>query len=188
MARQHGYEYIWIDTCCIDKSSSAELSEAINSMFKWYETSGLCLVFLADFTESSGLDPDSLSKSRWFTRGWTLQELLAPPEVKFYDFNWTFVGDRSIRSILSDFSIGTRMNWDSDRRTTREEDTSYSLLGIFDVNMPLMYGEGGSKAFRRLRNEIIRTSTNDQSIVGWGAEADQNRHSSVLAHHPMHSG
>ncbi|KAH7089713.1 hypothetical protein FB567DRAFT_618970 [Paraphoma chrysanthemicola] len=153
-AADDGIQYFWVDTCSIDKSSSAELSEAINSMYH----------------------------CKWFTRGWTLQELIAPPEVVFYSKEWTYIGARSElvveltaitgidRRVLrgahpSICSIADRMFWAAKRTTTREEDIAYSLLGIFDINMPLLYGERG-KAFLRLQEEIIKVS-DDQSVFAW---------------------
>jgi Heterokaryon incompatibility protein (HET) len=189
IALQDGYGYVWIDTCCIDKKSSAELSEAINSMFRWYSESGECIAYLSDVP--SDLSGDELEKhfraSRWFTRGWTLQELLAPQKLHFYDKNWKFIGDRQqwkrvmceITEIHEDaltgdltrikrYSIAQKMSWASRRNTTRAEDVAYSLLGIFDVNMPLLYGEG-NKAFIRLQEQIIKDS-DDQTIFCWNAE------------------
>ncbi|KAI8963150.1 HET-domain-containing protein [Daldinia sp. FL1419] len=178
-AQKDGLQYLWCDTNCIDKSSSAELSEAINSMFAWYRDSVVCYAYLWDVQEGI----DTFAKSRWFTRGWTLQELLAPSKVLFFDYHWTVIGDRgelagmisSItrihidalrdRSTIYSYSIAQRMSWAADRETTRSEDTAYCLLGIFDINMPLLYGEG-SKSFVRLQREIIKVS-NDQSILAW---------------------
>ncbi|RYP31989.1 hypothetical protein DL767_005434 [Monosporascus sp. MG133] len=179
VAKDSGHGYIWIDTCCIDKTSSAELSEAINSMFKWYERASVCLAFLSDL-----LDRKDLASCRWFTRGWTLQELLAPHQLEFYNSKWQHVGSRTELSTeisditliesralhcplgepLENFTVYERMRWASERRTTREEDIVYCLLGLFQVNMPLLYGEGESKAFRRLQEEILRDS-NDQTIL-----------------------
>ncbi|RYP41740.1 hypothetical protein DL767_000756 [Monosporascus sp. MG133] len=181
-AKVHGFEYIWVDTNCIDKSSSAELSEAINSMFAWYTFSAVCFVYLSDVAFHYDVDRTMFEDSRWFTRGWTLQELLAPIEVYFYSKEWMRLGTRislaheiaDITSIGKDYltgknlhsaSVATRMSWAATRQTTREEDKAYSLLGIFDINMPLLYGEGG-KAFLRLQEEIIKVST-DQSIFAW---------------------
>ncbi|KAI1126213.1 HET-domain-containing protein [Nemania abortiva] len=186
LAKSHDYKYIWIDTCCIDKSSSAELTEAINSMYRWYKESGVCYAFLSDVSEddASLFFRRSLRDSRWFRRGWTLQELLAPNNVQFYSSKWKNIGNKRegpLCSIISDItkidesilrgkdifeiSIARRMYWASGRETTRIEDGAYSLLGIFDINMPLIYGEG-RKAFRRLQEEILRT-TDDQSIFAW---------------------
>lgn len=171
-------DYFWIDTCCIDKSSSAELQESINSMFKWYRDAHKCYVYLADVSTDQD-NPSGQSwrpafrESRWFTRGWTLQELVAPRSVEFFSSNGQRLGDkRSLEqelhditgisvlalqgSPLSGFSVEERMSWSKGRETTREEDKAYSLLGIFDVHMPLIYSEGSENAFRRLQEEIAK--------------------------------
>ncbi|KAI0008105.1 HET-domain-containing protein [Xylariaceae sp. FL0662B] len=208
-ARNDGYRYVWIDTCCIDKSSSAELSEGINSMFQWYKQSAICYVYLADVSADDDPFSDSseLRSSRWFTRGWTLQELLAPRALIFFDKAWVQlkVGrlDRSVSTwpprrtsetfnkyrnpfividLLSEitripklvldtgnfsqFCAAARLAWAADRRTTRVEDRAYSLLGLLEVNMPLLYGEE-NRAFLRLQEEVIR-SRDDLSILAWG--------------------
>jgi hypothetical protein len=162
------------------KSSSLELSEAINSMFSWYEMSRVCYVYLEDV---GGDWEDELSRSRWFRKGWTLQELLAPVAVRFYTSKWDHIGDKStlgqkisditridIDSLNSsgsmfDRSIACRMSWAADRHTTREEDQAYCLMEIFQVNMPLLYGEG-SNAFSRLQEEILKIS-DDQTIFAF---------------------
>ena len=185
LAAAHGFDYTWIDTCCIDKQASSELSEAINSMFRWYEVADVCYAWLSDL-DPEDADADLLSalkRCRWFTRGWTLQELIAPPEVIFFDRDWNSRGTRwdlaaTISSItripitllrrdshLSDFSVARRMSWASQRETTRIEDMAYCLLGIFDVNMALIYGER-MKAFSRLQETIIQ-ATGDLSILAW---------------------
>ncbi|KAI1441963.1 heterokaryon incompatibility protein-domain-containing protein [Annulohypoxylon stygium] len=155
-ALKDNIEWVWIDTCCIDKTSSAELSESINSMFRY----------------------------RWYTRGWTLQELIAPEDLRFYSRDWLLLGSKfelsrliySITHIEPKFlksknlhlaSVAKKMSWASTRKTSRVEDIAYSLLGIFDISMPLIYGEG-KKAFRRLQEEIIKTSFDDHSIFAWG--------------------
>ena len=182
-ALKDGHGYLWCDTNCIDKRSSAELSEAINSMFKWYKNSATCYAYLADVPPG---DMASFSSSRWFTRGWTLQELLAPKALTFYANDWSKFGSRSglsqeifdITKIRQDCmgddifqaSISERMSWVSSRETSRPEDIAYCMLGIFDINMPLLYGEG-EKAFIRLQEEIIRVS-NDQSIFCWHWDPD----------------
>ncbi|OCK73943.1 HET-domain-containing protein [Lepidopterella palustris CBS 459.81] len=183
-AKADGHQYVWIDTCCIDKSSSAELSEAINSMFSWYQNSKVCYAYLED-VEASSFE-DSLPSSRWFTRGWTLQELIAPEFVVFVDKYFDEFGTKqSMASTISEItgihkevlqskhpvqmSIAQRMSWAAKRQTTRIEDQAYCLLGIFDVHMPLLYGEG-ENAFRRLQEEIIKVS-NDQSILAWQHES-----------------
>jgi Heterokaryon incompatibility protein (HET) len=198
-----GLEYTWIDTCCIDKTSSAELSEAINSMYDWYRASKVCFAYLADVPESD--DPEAphsaFRRSRWFTRGWTLQEMLAPRDVIFFSREWTPLGTKSsmlelLSSItkiqmpaldgsgpLSHFSIAQRMSWAASRVTTRPEDVAYCLVGLFDVNMPLLYGEGGSKAFKRLCEEIMKDS-DDHSIFAWEALRDTTRLQGLLASSP----
>ena len=182
-AERDGLQYFWIDTCCIDKSSSTELQEAINSMFHWYRNAAKCYVYLADVSRPA-LDADgtsqlawesSLQKSRWFTRGWTLQELVAPALVDFFSKEGEHLGnkrdlERHIHEVteipvkalrgspLYDFSVAERMAWAENRETTRKEDKAYSLLGIFDIHMSLIYGEGGEKAFKRLRGKIEKAS------------------------------
>jgi hypothetical protein len=203
LAQSQGYKYIWIDTCCINKSSSAELTEAINSMYRWYKESDICYAFLSDVSGGKSFlsSPHELRNSRWFTRGWTLQELLAPDNVEFYCSKWKSIGNKkenSLRSIIADItkidesvlrgedileiSVARRMYWAAGRQTTRIEDLAYSLLGIFDINMPLIYGEG-HKAFRRLQEEILKT-TDDQSIFAWHNSKVEGSPVDVLAHTP----
>jgi hypothetical protein len=168
--------YFWVDTCCIDKSSSAELTEAINSMFHWYQKAARCYVYLSDvlvhdFDQTDRNWKSAFLQSIWFFRGWTLQELIAPASVEFFSKEGERLGDKKslekeITEItrinvlalrgnpLSDFSIADRMSWTAKRTTTREEDNAYCLLGIFDVYMPLIYGEGKKKALTRLNREI----------------------------------
>ena len=200
LARSRGWRWAWIDTCCIDKKSSAELSEAINSMYRWYEGSAECYVHLSD-VKWNGRDIDrSLSDFRqsvWFTRGWTLQELLAPEKVLFFDCHWKYIGDKThlseevsaITGIHTEYllhprldveSVATKMSWASKRVTSRVEDAAYCLMGLFDVNMPLLYGEG-RKAFKRLQLEIIKT-TKDESIFAW-TDPDL-QFSGILAYSP----
>ncbi|KAJ1324374.1 HET domain-containing protein [Microdochium nivale] len=187
----HGFRYVWIDTCCIDKTSSAELSEAINSMFRWYKEATICFAYLSDVTKKHEGDSaddfyNTYRESRWFQRGWTLQELIAPEDIVFCDAEWVHLGskehDRHIQRALAlitgidirildgslepaEVSIADRMKWAAGRQTTRPEDTAYCLMGIFDVKMPLMYGEG-NRAFLRLQEEILSAS-DDQSIFIW---------------------
>lgn len=185
LAAAKGYEYVWIDTCCIDKTSSAELSEAINSMYRWYLEAQVCYAYLSDFCIGNralwSLDMKvEFEKSRWFTRGWTLQELLAPKIIDFYDKDWRNFGSKSslkaqislVTGIQQDHmtdmsraSVAQKMSWASGRKTRRVEDMAYSLMGVFNVNMPLLYGEG-RKAFTRLQQEIVRM-TDDESIFAW---------------------
>jgi hypothetical protein len=175
IAREHQYEWIWIDTCCIDKSSSAELTEAINSMYSYYRKASWCIAFLEDVPPKSQIDKpgkhdimNAFRNSYWFTRGWMLQELIAPIRLSFYAQDWTILGTEfeflddlaAITSIngsilldsgkIQEECIARKMSWASKRNTTREEDEAYCLMGIFDVNIPLLYGEGGVKAFVRL--------------------------------------
>jgi hypothetical protein len=165
-------EYFWVDTCCIDKSNAAELAEAINSMFRWYRNAAKCYVYLADVSMSSQDDLDqALQKSRWFTRGWTLQELIAPGSVEFFSSDGMRLGDRksleqqifNITGValaalrgdpLDSFSVEQRMVWAENRTTKKEEDKVYSLLGIFNVFMPPIDGEGTEHAIYRLDEEI----------------------------------
>ncbi|RMZ78367.1 hypothetical protein DV738_g3924, partial [Chaetothyriales sp. CBS 135597] len=185
LARVNGFQYLWIDTCNIDKKSSAELSEAINSMYTWYKQAQACYVYLSD------MDGEDLNahNCRWFSRGWTLQELLAPSTVFFYNRKWKFIGSKaSLRKKISertgipysvllgygdnDVSIADKMKWAAGRETTRPEDLAYCLMGLFDVNMPIIYGEG-KKAFHRLQQEIIRSSS-DHTIFAWISADDDS--------------
>ncbi|KAK4450367.1 heterokaryon incompatibility protein-domain-containing protein [Podospora aff. communis PSN243] len=170
LAIEEGLEWAWIDTCCIDKSSSAELSEAINSMFRRYENSAVCFAHLEDIDKDEvAADTDAaFKKCRWFSRGWTLQELLAPEKVVFYDKAWKVIGDKATlrlpiqhRTAISEIYL-THPRVDFRRA---QEDLAYCLLGLFDVNMSLLYGEGDS-AFRRLQEEIIKIS-HDDSLLAW---------------------
>ena len=186
VARADGYEYIWIDSCCIDKSSSSELSEAINSMYAWYSAAYVCYAYLADVPagDNHRRRGSWFRESRWFKRGWTLQELIAPLHLVFLSQDWTDIGSRhalhdlvqEVTSIneeallhltpLDKFSVAERLSWAASRETTRVEDQAYSLLGIFDINMPTLYGEG-DRAFRRLQEEIMQRIP-DQSLFVWG--------------------
>ncbi|KAH9848615.1 heterokaryon incompatibility protein-domain-containing protein [Lenzites betulinus] len=186
VARNTDFRLIWIDSCCIDKRSSAELTEAINSMYALYRDADVCFVFLVDVPH--GTDPreedSDFWQSRWHERGWTLQELVAPPYVVFLTCDWTFLGTktglaRTLERItgvdaaillglkrVESASVAKRMSWAASRKTTRVEDRAYSLLGIFGVHMPPIYGEG-TNAFLRLQEEIIKHIP-DQSIFAWG--------------------
>ncbi|KAI4870265.1 heterokaryon incompatibility protein-domain-containing protein [Hypoxylon rubiginosum] len=193
LAKEGNIQYAWVDTCCIDKSSSAELSEAINSMFRWYQEAAVCF---------------ALKGSRWIRRGWALQELLAPKNVELYDGNWEFMDskDSQLLDALSEATVidsiylggddyiwsatvGTQMRWASKRETNRLEDTAYCLLGIFDINMPLIYGEG-DKAFIRLQEEICK-QTNDLYMFAWTEQpgnplsySSPKKHRGIFACHP----
>jgi hypothetical protein len=180
-AFKDGLVHSWIDTCCIDRSSSAELQEAITTMFVWYQNAEKCYVYMTDVLASpeeavqqacSPTWKQEFHRSRWFTRGWTLQELLAPSYVQFFSVQGTQLGDKKsleedIRDItaipiealrgqaMSKFSVTERLSWAENRNTKRREDKAYSLLGLFSIFMPLLYGEGDN-AIRRLKQEIER--------------------------------
>ena len=198
--------FFWIDTCCIDKSSSAELSEAINSMFRWYQAAVKCYVYLSDVSITSlGGNNQSLQKSKWFTRGWTLQELIAPTYVDFFSLEGEQIGDKSsmvqeIQQItgipvsalqgrpLSQFGVDERLSWTEKRETKREEDAAYCLLGLFDIHMPLIYGEGREKAKARLQNKINKNShaqlsaLSSQSLFMEPSSRDHASSSSAVPH------
>lgn len=187
-AQADGLEYVWIDTCCINKDSSHELAEAINSMFAWYAEAVICYAYLADVVADDA--EKTLEKSVWFTRGWTLQELLAPHDVESYDADWTSLGTkRQLAEQVSHASgidipylkseadfflapIAQRMSWASRRNTARLEDQAYSLLGIFRINMTMNYGEG-SGAFTRLQIALIERYPDDPTIFAWTGVTDE---------------
>ncbi|KAI5860675.1 HET-domain-containing protein [Durotheca rogersii] len=223
-ARRDRLGWAWVDTCCIDQTSSAELSEAINSMYRWYRESHVCYAYLEDVMGSEDREPPlqhpsaqhpsgrfrarfqtefqtnfreryqaQFEASRWFTRAWTLQELIAPRNVVFYDCRWERIGNRSKGNIAklistitniplgvvqgtqspSQYSVAQKMSWAAHRSSTRPEDVAYSLLGLFDINMPLLYGEG-DKAFVRLQEEILR-ETDDHSLLCWTVPSSSPR-------------
>jgi hypothetical protein len=179
-AAADGLTYFWVDTCCINKSTSDELGAAINSMFRWYQRAAKCYVYLSDVSvtaeatdaeASRGSWEDEFRSSRWFTRGWTLQELIAPTIVEFFSKEGKPLGSRtSLEQIihditkipvgvlkgqtLSDFGVEERMTWVAGRTTTMKEDKVYCLLGLFGVFLPLIYGEGEEHARVRLSEEI----------------------------------
>ncbi|KAK2735130.1 het domain protein [Colletotrichum kahawae] len=194
LALKEGLQYAWVDTCCIEKTSSAELSEAINAMFVWYQASAVCFVWLEDLAPSSSAskttptgrklrDISKMASCKWFSRGWTLQELIAPTDIRFYDSDWNFrftkednvLALSTITTIdidvlkmakrLKDVLVAVKMSWAANRETTRPEDVAYCLLGIFDINMPMLYGEG-EKAFQRLQ-EQIGYQQQDASMFAW---------------------
>jgi len=190
-ARKDGIDHFWIDTCCINKASDPELSQAIRSMFRWYRNAVKCYVFLADVSSSKrdvngGTDRawrKSFRSSKWFTRGWTLQELLAPKIVEFFSRERVFLGCKATlvqqiheitgipaaalhsKSVVNgssvvdskpveDFSLEERFAWAAKRQTKRAEDKAYCLFGIFGVQLPVLYGEGPEEAMRRLQREV----------------------------------
>ena len=177
-ARDH-LQYFWVDTCCIDKWNLGELSYAINSMFRWYQNAVKCYVFLSDVPTSTVANAHlhqniweaSFRKSRWFTRGWTLQELIAPASVEFFSSQLQRLGDKQsleqqiheitdipVKALrghpLGNFSVAKRMAWAKSRQTTEAEDGAYCLLGIFGISMLLDYGEGKENALNRLQKEV----------------------------------
>lgn len=186
-ATEYGYSFGWMDTLCINKESSSELDESIRSMYNWYGSAATCITYLADTIVLSDMHKDA-----WFTRGWTLQELIAPRLVKFHGSSWKRVvpwqgNDKDNADILQQILVATtitkdelkqhqsiipisrRMQWAAHRRVTREEDTAYSLMGIFDVSISIAYGEGAERAFVRLLKEVINTNaTNMLDVVNWG--------------------
>ncbi len=205
LAESHGCRWAGIDTCCIDKTSSSELSEAINSMFRYYSLAAICYGHLRDvdtvaFSRRDLEDRDNyrchpqyekLRRSIWFERGWTLQELIAPRFFVFLSSSWDVIGTKAdladfleadfdipatvlrLLASPSQFSISYRMSWFRQRRTTRPEDEAYCLLGLFDVHMPPLYGEGRN-AFRRLQEEIMKQSE-DTTLFAWiGSHSEYN--------------
>ncbi|KAG2340715.1 HET-domain-containing protein, partial [Suillus weaverae] len=185
-ARRLDLHFLWSDTCCIDKNSSAELDESIRSMFRWYRNSFICIAYLGGTTVI-----EDLRLEEWFTRGWTLQELLAPMKIKFYNKDWQRLTeqdddmeeDTPLMTVLQEVTgipeaeltveflptpryIDKRMTWAAQRRTTRAEDVAYSLMGIFDVSLQIAYGEGGERAFGRLIGAIMQAG-GDSSVLNW---------------------
>lgn len=192
-AKKDKLDWIWIDSCCINKDSSQELTRSINSMFQWYQKATVCYTYLTDVELTPGThlfeqqDTKGRKYSEWFERGWTLQELLAPRHMVFFDKNWELIGTRAelandvsrITGIDAQYlvggetfrnaSIATRLSWQAGRRTTEIEDIAYSLVGILGVQLVPTYGEG-EQAFQRLQGEILKTLP-DESIFAWTAPA-----------------
>ncbi|KIJ61740.1 hypothetical protein HYDPIDRAFT_46635, partial [Hydnomerulius pinastri MD-312] len=189
---EHHVEFVWADMVCIDKLNSTELDESIRSMFMWYKNAYTCVAYLAG-TQSLA----DVVRDPWFTRGWTLQELLAPKHMKFYSVEWKQLtksdndkrdcGDTRalLRAIVKattiskddilDFSpsaqmgVAKKMMWVAHRQTTRVEDKAYCMMGIFHVSFPIAYGEGGGRAFFRLFKEILQV-TDNPDILNWAGE------------------
>jgi hypothetical protein len=200
-ARKDKLEHFWVDTCCIDKANHVELSEAINSMFRWYGKADKCYVYLSDVStrhddknQNPGIWESAFRGSRWFTRGWTLQELLAPASVEFFSREGKLLGSKKtlegpVQEItripipalqgarLSHFSVDERLRWAAERETKWTEDKAYCLLGIFDIAMPLIYGEG-DHAFMRLKEEINKQFGEKHNSV---VDRDDTNFARVLA-------
>ncbi|KAH5722255.1 hypothetical protein HBI17_253400 [Parastagonospora nodorum] len=200
-AQQDGLQYFWVDTCCIDKSDKAEFSSAIQSMFRWYQNATKCYVYLSDVStkkkKAVGLSTEfpwepAFISSRWFKRGWTLQELLAPSIVEFFSQESKKLGNKtSLKSLiqkitgvpcealegapLSRFSVDERLRWKGDRETKREEDAWYSLSGILDVEIAPAYSEGAASAFKRLKGEINKLEILIQDIRNTDPRHDKQR-------------
>lgn len=206
-ARRDGKDYVWVDTCCIDKDSSTELQDAINSMFVWYGGAAVCHAYLDDVPDDVDVFAvdSKFCKSEWFQRGWTLQELIAPHDLIFFSQNWIPLGDKvqlqqpieAVTRIDADIltgampvetaSVAKRMSWAARRKTTRIEDQAYCLIGLFDVSMPMLYGEC-RKAFLRLQEEIMKQS-DDHSLFAWvdnspKAKSDPEKLHGLLADSP----
>jgi hypothetical protein len=201
-AKRDGLHHFWIDTCCINKENKAEHSLAIQSMFRWYHNAARCYVYLSDVSASPchGVDNEvepwqwdsEFRQSKWFTRSRTLQELLAPGSVEFFSQEWTKLGDktslaRKVHEItgiqtlalegtpLSQFPVNDQLRWKKARETKREEDGAYSLLGIFDVELAPLYGEGVASAFKRLMDEIHALERCVQDVRHTDPRGDKKR-------------
>jgi hypothetical protein len=197
------FEWLWVDTVCVDRSSTAELSEAINSMFKWFRQSGACIVYLSDVDYVGNVQEQekNIRQSRWMRRSWTLQELIAPKNMYFYAANWMMIGtkesllpllsevtqvDKAVlenADHLSDYSIGRIMSWAANRETRRVEDIAYSLLGLFGVSMPVIYGEGHT-AFTRLQEKIFQR-TDDATLFAWQSSNSNHMYRGLFAQSPF---
>jgi hypothetical protein len=195
VARDAGYHWAWSDTCCIDQNSNVELQRSVNSMFIWYRQSALTIVYLSDVPPSA--TSGALAKSVWITRGWTVQEFLAPTVVLFYQADWTlYLNDHSpnhkesdtvMRELeystgidaraLIDFRPGMsgareKLQWASTRATTLQEDIAYSFFGIFGIHLPVIYGESKQNALGRLLQEIVAQS-GDISALDWAGKSSE---------------
>lgn len=187
-ATQDGLQYFWIDTCCIDRSNNTELTTAINSMFRWYQNAKKCYVFLADVsipdfdTVNQSTWEIAFRQSRYWTRGWTLQELIAPTIVEFFSKEGRPLGDKKKLEMLihettgipvlalrgdpfSNFSVAERKNWAAERQTTEEEDIVYCILGLCEVSMAPIYGEGNNAALKRFQMTIKKFSKDSTEPV-----------------------
>lgn len=187
-AWQDGLQYFWMDTCCIDKWNPSERSRAINSMFRWYRNAAKCYVFLPDVAVDRETDEvrenaweASFRSSEWFTRGWTLQELIAPKLVEFFSREGYRIGDKvslgqlvhEITGVpidalegrsLESFENSDLIGWAKGRKTTEPEDGVYCLLGMLNVSMLVLYSEGPEQALSRLSDEMRPGNVTTHSI------------------------
>ncbi|KAH9238561.1 hypothetical protein K456DRAFT_48777 [Colletotrichum gloeosporioides 23] len=202
LALENGLEFVWIDAVCIDKTSTASVSEAVNSVWKYLKLATLCFAYLVDLDCKTSDDcEENWRKSCFWKRAWTLQELILPPRVQFFDSCWHLRGERSSSSFptflsritgvdedvlsnkttVEDVSIARRMSWAVGREGSYPEDLSYALLGLFGVSMPIIYGEGPASAFRRLQEEVLKV-TIDMTILAWTSAHGETHQRGVLAH------
>ncbi|KAF9480768.1 hypothetical protein BDN70DRAFT_594922 [Pholiota conissans] len=201
--KEYGLTLAWMDTICINKDSSSELDESIRSMYAWYERAGICIAYLSETHTTTHIPDDT-----WFTRGWTLQELIAPKKLKFYSAEWNRLAqdhndDKKDPVILGfikqattlsseeltgkqDVSLSRRMQWATSREVTREEDMAYSLMGIFNVSISIAYGEGGSRAFLRLLEEIMKSCSGSMDLFNWAGSAFGNGTTGLLPPSPKY--
>ncbi|KAF9472408.1 hypothetical protein BDN70DRAFT_970958, partial [Pholiota conissans] len=195
--KDYGITLAWMDTICINKDSSSELDESIRSMYAWYERAEICIIYLSETQTITDIQHDT-----WFTRGWTLQELLAPKTFKFYSYEWIQLAqgpnDRENSVILSFIQQTTtisyvelrnitvipfsrRMQWAAFREVTREEDMAYALMGIFNVCISIAYGEGADRAFLRLLEEIIKTAPSGaMDLFNWAGKSNSSKFNTSL--------
>ena len=204
VAQKENLKWVWIDSCCIGNNVNAR-GRAINLMYRWYRCSQTCYTYLHDVTKDSfPRKANEPANSEWFSRGWTLQELIAPRVLEFFDQSWQPIGNRrdhaatlskitrvpqilldqtdgpgASRTLTDTFGVAQIMSWAADRETRMPEDRAYSLVGLFGVSLPALYGIGGQEAFQILQDTIIK-QYRDQSILSWSGQANGN----VLAESP----
>ncbi|KAL0932109.1 het and ankyrin domain protein [Colletotrichum truncatum] len=203
LTQGHSLEFVWIDSVCIDKSSSADISKAINSLPKYFQKAAICFAFLVDLPCGTSVPcKDTWAQCRFWTRAWTLQELILPAKIQFYDSKWHLRGERSSQHLpslisgitgideeilsrqrtLQQTSVARKMSWAALRKSSSPEDVAYSLLGLFDVYIPIVFGEGSRRAFRRLQEEILKHS-NDASLFAW-TSSEEEEYRGIFANSP----
>ncbi|KIO10640.1 hypothetical protein M404DRAFT_128934, partial [Pisolithus tinctorius Marx 270] len=190
--RRLGHNWAWSDTCCIDKSTSSTLNQSLTSMYKWYANSVATLVFLAGVAHPS--KSGDLARSIWMTRAWTLQELLSPNVIFFYDSEWKpYLGDTGsnhkespdimqeladateiprgtiVTFSPADLGVHEKLRLASMRSATVEEDVAYSLIGIFKSDIRPQYGEG-TDALGHLLEEIVARS-GEVTVLAWSGKS-----------------